>query len=166
MDCKKQTNYKTKVEIHFYATPYYQLIRHLDWRGILLKAHINWLNQVRTHCAIRVLTDDLDMTYQATWSGLLSSKTSDIKYVPIDIVDITHKIDVVIFLDNIKHLFKHNRLDRIHLNELLKLMRGKPEEVSRMLCTSFIGDALGHTIVADALYPDNLYNRLMEWTNA
>lgn len=156
---------QTKIEVHFYATPYMKLVDLLDWRGILLKAHVNWLGQKRTHCSIRVKTDDeLDFVYQATWDGLIMCKTATIKYKPINIIDITNFVCPIKVTDNLKELFETKTNTRIALKTMLQLMHRKHEEVVEMTCTSFIADAMGLVpLKSYLLYPDNFYNGLKEW---
>lgn len=157
---------QTLIEVHFYATPYKTLVQLMDWRGILLKRHVNWLGQTRTHCSLRVLIGGIDSTYQATWDGLMMSPTDSIRYQPVDVIDVTNHINHSLLMDNIKHLYKYDRHKRIKLSTMLQLMKWEYNEVTDMTCTSFIADCMGIiSLKPHLLYPDNFHNALKEWIN-
>lgn len=155
----KEENQEVRIEIHFYSTNYWTLLQHLDIKGILLKAHINWLGQTLTHCGFRIVTPGLDMLYQATWDGLRMWEYKTCKYPPHIIIDVTPYVLPSFVLDNLSYLFKYAATETIDLDQLLLLMCRKPERVTGMMCTSFIIECLGYDLKdldVKLLYPDNL----------
>lgn len=146
------------VEIWFFDTPYVDLIKLRDWKGILLKAHINWLGQRLTHCAIRINLSLTDVVYQATWGKLLACETKDILITPAEVIEIDNTVisDIEI-IDRLMEAFKTYPDTKIYLSDLLHLMWKKPHKVKRIICTSFIYKMLGLNFGPTDLYPDNCY---------
>ena len=152
-----------RTEVLFYNNTYKQLISNLDWRGVLLKAHINWLGQRLTHCVLRIETDGIDRIYTATWFGLRSYPTSDFIYPPAEVIDVSN-FNQVNIIDRTRSLFTSYPNERITLKNILLMMKGKPEQVKGVLCTSFVCLCLGITVRPDNLYPDKLFKLLKRIT--
>ena len=146
------------VEVWFYSAPFSRLIKTGDWKGVLLRSHILWLGQRLTHCSIRIQTRDVDRIYMATWDGMQAYDTKDEKNKPVEIVEID--TDVCKVIDKITEIYTTSYHARVTLKNLLHMMRGQPELVDGMLCTSFVVEALGKIVLPDTLYPDNLFRLL------
>lgn len=149
------------LEIWFFSTPYIELIRTLDWRGVLLRAHIQWLGQHLTHCGIRVNIGGLDKFYTATWNRLEAYDTQDM-YKPVYTISIPMSECVI---SRISRMFRDEQDSRITLKQILYMMYGTPEKVTGMLCTSFVLRSLDILYNPEHLYPDNLYKLLSYASN-
>lgn len=152
------------IEVWFFKTPYKDLIRMRDWKGVLLKAHINWLNQNLTHCVLRVNLG-VDVVYQATWNGLLAFKTETLIVKPAIVLDVTHCVDSIKVIEELQNMFLFADTARVTLDNLLHLMYRKPHKVNGILCTSLVLNALGVDYIPMDLYPDYCYNLLKRYAS-
>ena len=143
------------IEVRFYSTPYASLILNGDWRGILLRSHILWLGQHLTHCSLRIVAGDTDRIYAATWDGMYAYDTVNEKNQPVETIEVD--VNPLQVIDKITEIYTTSYHARVTLKNLLHMMRGQPELVDGMLCTSFVAEALGKTVLPDTLYPDNLF---------
>lgn len=159
---ENKINQEVRIEVHFYSTPYLILLKDKDIKGILLKAHINWLGQTLTHCALRIVSGGIDRMAQSTWGGLSLYETVTVKYKPTVIVDVTPYVDPVVVIDQVRKEFERPKdKTRVKLSTLLLLMRHKQEEVTETTCTGFIMYCLSMPFHPYALYPDVLCNDLL-----
>lgn len=159
---ENQISEEVRIEVHFYSTPYLILLRDRDIKGIVLKAHINWLGQTLTHCALRITAGGIDQMAQSTWGGLLLYLTSTVKYQPTVVVDVTQHVDAVEVIEYVIKEFKQPKDNtRVKLGTLLLLMRHRAEEVDETTCTGFIMKCLDMPLSPYALYPDVLCNDLL-----
>ena len=163
---ENQDTEEVRVEVHFYSTPYLVLLRHKDIKGIILKAHINWLGQELSHCAIRIVAGGIDRIAQSTWTQLKLYETSSIQYEPAIVIDVTHMVDAVDVIGYITQEFQQPKDETmVKVSTLLLLTRHRAHEVTQTTCTGFVAKCLGFKIDKQLLYPDNLCLFLQKWVS-